>query len=650
MRRHDQLMREAIEAGDGYVFTTAGDSFAVAFQSATDAVAAAVGAQRRLDDEPWVGPAIKVRMGLHTGEAEERGQDYFGPTLNRCARLMSAAHGGQIVLSATTAELLRGAVEDVEIVDLGFHRLRDVTEPVSVAELRIVGRPQEFPALRSLGRGGNLPAAPDQFIAREVELVAVADMVSRSHLTTVTGPGGVGKTRLAVAAAQRIGPMLKDGAWLCELAPVADSGAVEHAVATALGLDGFADADNVIDALRTKQLLLVLDDCERLIDAVSRLVSRIVTACPDIHVLATSRERLRVEGELTYPVPLLSAEGPDSAAVELFLSRAAAVRHDFVAGPQDREVIAEICRRLDGLPLAIELAAARSRTMTPAEIAERLDQRFRLLTAGRRSDAERHRTLRAAVDWSYDLLNESSQELFESLSVFAGGFTVDAATSVCGGADVDELDMLDDIDELVDKSMIGAPEGGRYAMLATLRQYGAERLATAGRAEATAHDHADHFARVVEEAEGPIWSAEEARWVDIVGADFDNLRAAYEWAAAAGDVDLALRIVVGAHDFAYFRKRYENAAWAEVATALPGADEHPSFPAALGIVAWRELAAGRFDATSELCGARPRPRAHAGPAAGMAASPQCLRGGVLQRPDRRRRSHRRRVVRHGRRG
>jgi predicted ATPase/class 3 adenylate cyclase len=603
VRRHDALMREAIEANDGFVFNTAGDSFAVAFEDPGHAVAAAFDAQDRIGRESWPGPQIRVRMGLHTGEAEERGNDYFGPTLNRCARLMSAAHGGQVVMSAVTSARVEGALgEGQTVVDLGFHRLRDVPEPVAVSELRVAGRTRDFPALRSLGPSGNLPALPDRFVARDVEIAEVIDRVSRSRLTTVTGPGGVGKTRLAVAAAHRLARTLRDGTWLCELGPVTDPGAVDHAVATALGLDGMAETAGMVDALASKQLLLVLDDCEHLIDAASALVARIVTSCPDVHVLATSRERLRVEGEVTYPVPLLSAEGPESAAVELFLSRAADVRHDFRADPDELEVITEICRRLDGLPLAIELAAARSRTMAPGDIAGRLDERFRLLTAGRRSAAERHRTLRGAVDWSYDLLDAGSQDLFQVLSVFAGGFTVEAARSVCGGSGVDEFDLLDDLDDLVDKSMITAPDRRRrYDMLATLRQYGRERLASAGRDEDAARRHAEHFAGLVGEASGPLWGPDEGRWVDTVGAEFENLRAAHEWAADADEVDLALRVVVGAHDFAYSRKRYENAAWAEAVTALPGADRHPCYPAALGIVAWRELATGRFDATGDLC-------------------------------------------------
>jgi predicted ATPase/class 3 adenylate cyclase len=602
VRRHDELMREAFEAHHGYVFTAAGDSFAAAFQSAGDAVAAAVEAQDRLAREPWPGPEVRVRMGLHTGEAEERDGDYFGPTVNRSARIMATAHGGQVVMSALTAELARGSLEaDQEVVDLGFHHLRDVAEPVPVWELRAGGRPHQFPALRSLGPRGNLPAAPDRFIGRDVQLAEVVDCVSRNRLATVTGPGGVGKTRLAIAAAHRMAPMVKDGTWLCELGSVTDPDAVGHAVGTSLALDGLADTSALIEALTGKQLLLVLDDCEHLIDAVSRLVARIVTSCPEVRVLATSRERLQVEGEVTYPVPLLPADGPESAAVALFLSRAADVRHDFRADPDELEVIAEICRRLDGLPLAIELAAARSRTMSPGDIAGHLDQRFRLLTAGRRSAAERHRTLRGAVDWSYDMLEPGSQELFQSLAVFAGGFTVDAVKGVCGGPAVDEMDVLDDLEELVDKSMVTAPDAGRYTMLATLRQYGRERLAGAGRDEQTARRHAEHFAALVAEASVALWGVDEGRGVAAVGAEFDNVRAAYEWSAGAGEVDLALQLVVSTHDFAYARKRYENAAWAEAVVALPGAEDHPLSAAALGIVAWRELAAGRFDDTSALC-------------------------------------------------
>ena len=461
---HDDVLRTAIEAKGGWLFKHTGDGVCAAFASPRAAVDAAMIAQRSL--------ALPVRMGIATGDAEQRGDDYFGPAPNRAARVMAAGHGGQILVAAATAAL----VDDLELIDLGARRLRGLSAPVSMFQVRAEGLRVEFPPLRTLDAGsGNLPAPATSFLGREAQIAAVGEALSTHRLVTLVGVGGVGKTRLAVHAAAAVLGEYRDGAWLVELAPILDAADVNEAVASVFAVAPQADRtwqDGLIESLRARQLLLVLDNCEHVLDAAVPLAERLLVQCPEVAVLATSREALGVSGEWAWPVPSLDV-GPGSTASALFVERAQAVEPNFDPG-DEVDAVAEICRRLDGIPLAIELAAARVRSMSPSQIRDRLDERFRLLTGSRRS-LERHQTLRHAVQWSYDLLTAAERRVLQRVSVFSGGFSLAAATTVCGNdpdGDLDELQMLDVVDSLVRKSLVNVERTAtesRFTMLETIQ-------------------------------------------------------------------------------------------------------------------------------------------------------------------------------------
>src|SRR5205085_5820479 len=488
LMRHDATLREVIEANGGWPFKHTGDGMLAAFAAAQPAIQAAIAAQRLLE--------LPVRMGVCTDEAELCDDDYFGPALNRTARIMAAAHGGQVLVAAATAAI----VDAADLVDLGEHRLRDLSQPQRLYQVRAEGLQEKFPALRTLNaRPGNLPAQGTSFLGREHELVEVAEMLGRVRLLTLTGVGGVGKTRLALQVAAELSPEYPDGTWLVELAAIGDPTATGHAVAGTLGIaqqPGLTIEQSVVTTLSRRGLLLVLDNCEHLIEAVALLTHDIVTRCPNVRVLATSREALMVDGEQIWPVPSLSfREGASSPAVALFVERARAVAPQVELGG-DAALISEICRRLDGIPLAIELAAARIRAMSPLQIRDRLDERFRILTGGSRRALERHQTLRHAVQWSYDLLSVAERQLLARCSVFAGGFTLEAAEQVGRGDAVEPVQVLDLLDSLVRKSLVTVERSGnttRYGLLETIRQFAEEQLAASGEADAARRHHAAFF-------------------------------------------------------------------------------------------------------------------------------------------------------------
>ncbi len=504
LERHDDIVRHAIEANGGYVFATGGDGFAAAFARVADAAAAAAFAQELLTGEAWPDAApVRVRMALHTGDAAERGGDYFGPALNEAARLMAIGHGGQVLCSAVTAALLP---PELGLVDLGDHRLRDLTSARRVFQL---GN-GEFPPLRSLNAyRTNLPVQPSRFVGREEELRRVAAALAQARLVTLTGVGGVGKTRLALQAAADALPSFPDGVWLVELAGLVDPSMVAEVVATVLGVPsvmGRSAQQALPDFVASRRLLLVLDNCEHLIDAAAEVAEALVSASETCQVVATSREGLAVAGERVVPVPPMSVTADDvlaADAVRLFAERAADARDGFFASDEDAPVLAALCRRLDGIPLAIELAAARVRSMSPGEILSHLDRRFRLLSAGRRTAPTRQQTLRGAIDWSYSLLDEAERAVLRRLSVFAGGFDLAAVEAVVTDEVVDELDVVGLIDRLVDKSLLGAEARGgatRYGALETIRDYGAERLDEADETTTFARRHAEYFAVLSEQA------------------------------------------------------------------------------------------------------------------------------------------------------
>jgi predicted ATPase len=588
---HDEVLRAAIAAHGGYLFKHTGDGVCAAFGSPRSAVDAAMAAQRGLE--------LPVRMGIATGEAELREADYFGTVLNRAARVMAAGHGGQILVAESTAGLLTG----VDLVDLGPRRLRDLPTPVEVFQVRAAGLRTEFPPLRTLdATPGNLRPAVTSFIGRDSDVTAVQAAISRHRLLTLTGVGGVGKTRLAFESAARVGKRFSDGVWICELAPLDDGGAVSHAVAAALRLQqqhGLGIDATVIDYLRDRQLLLVVDNCEHVLDAAAGLVDQIVRHCPQVSVLATSREPLGIEGERIFRVPPL----PVDDATALFADRARARRPDFDIEREADGAVAEICRRLDGLPLAIELAAARMRVMSSLDVARRLD-RLRLLSGGARDAPARHQSVAATIDWSYRLLAEAEQSLFTRLSAFAGGFDLDAAHAVCGEPEHTEDDTLELLTGLVDKSMVTARTTAgrsRYEMLETLRAYGRDRLREKGIDDQYSARHAVYFTELSERSAAGMHGADERVWVQRMLPDYDNLRAAFERAMADGNIDLALRLVTSSAELLHLRVGYEAAGWAE--RTLEAADrDNPLFPAAVGFAARGAWTRGEFDHARSLAG------------------------------------------------
>jgi predicted ATPase/class 3 adenylate cyclase len=603
---HDAVLRDAVEAHDGWVVKSTGDGLHAVFETAHAAAMAAVAAQRALSEQRWgaTGP-LRVRMGLHTGEAQARAGDYFGPVVNRAARLAAAAHGGQILVSHATEAVLRDHLGgDLGLVDLGEHRLRDLSRPEHVFQLHGLGLTEDFPPLRSLDAvPGNLPVPVTSFVGREQESERVAATLEQARAVTLTGVGGVGKTRLAlhVAGAASVSARYRDGCWLCELDPVRDPEAVAEAIVAAFGIEprqGVTVTEALLEYLRTKELLLVLDNCEHLLQPVGALVSRIEQSCPSVQILATSREGLGVAGEWILAVgslPVAEAGADLEAirscdAVRLFAERAEAVKADFVLDTTNADAVAHTCRRLDGIPLAIELAAARVSTLSAADLAGRLDQRFRVLAGGQRTAVKRHQTLRAAIDWSYELLSEPEQRMLDRLSVFAGGFTLDATEAVTVAGSVEPHDVLDLLASLVGQSLVDADTRGpeaRYRLLETIREYAQEQLDRRGETDRTRSLHAAFYATYAESVAAAHSAApNDFEWEDELDREIDNLRTAFTWAVDTQDTDAALRLlgntsVPGVSDVAL-----AFAAAADAAIALPGASEHPNLPAALAAAAW----------------------------------------------------------------
>jgi predicted ATPase/class 3 adenylate cyclase len=589
LARHDEILRAAIDEHEGYVFSTAGDAFAAAFGRAEDAVNAALDAQLALQAEEWPGGiALRVRMGLHTGAAIERGGDYFGPELNRAARVMAAGHGGQVLATSATRALVPGG----EARDLGEHHLKDLADAVHIVQLLGDGLVESFPPLRTLAAtANNLPATRDEFIGRAAELAAVMDGLADHRLVTLTGAGGSGKSRLALEAGGGLLGSRRDGVWLIELAPLSDSSRVPILVASVLGVDERGEQpvqETLAEWVRGHDVLLILDNCEHLVEGVAELVDHLLGSCSDIRILATSRELLGVRGELALRVPSLSLDGE---AAELLMTRAKDAVPGFDPATADLELVGQICRRLDGLPLAIELAAARLRTLSLAELAGRLDDRFRLLTGGSRTGLSRQRTLEAVVGWSYDLLVEPERELFRAVSVFPDSFTLSAAAAITG---LDVLDVIDVLGRLVDKSLVlpvEAPAGGdRYQLLETLRQYGRDRLFDHGEAEVRRDELLAWALRHVELLEGDMHTPGMDAALAAVMPERTNLRAAMEWAAERDDITAALRLVTAVPMGLPSERRTLIADFLSC-----GADRHPSLVIARAQLTISDLAFDQGD-------------------------------------------------------
>jgi predicted ATPase/class 3 adenylate cyclase len=554
--RHDAIVREAIERHGGHIFKTVGDAFHAAFATPGAALNAAVAAQRTLAEGEWGGA---VRMALHTGVADERDDDYFGPTLNRVARLRDAAHGGQILLSAVTAGLVRGQVPDgIELRDLGTHRLRDISEPEQVYQAAVWGLPADFPPLRTDDEPRSvLPRPLTSFVGRERELEEVARLLERARLVTLTGPGGTGKTRLALAVAERVRDRYPDGVWFVDLSAIAEPGLVASAIAQVLGVregEGQSLASVLTARLRERQVLLVLDNFEQVVEAAS-LVGELLTETPRLTLLATSRVVLRLSGEHVYPVAPLAVPDPNAPAaviatapaVTLFVERARQARPDFALTNANAAAVAEICARLDGLPLAIELAAARIRLLSPVAIRHRLGERLALLTGGSRDLPQRQQTLRDALRWSYDLLPDAEQMLFRRLSVFAGGWTRESAAAICRARSDPDIDLLDGLALLADKSLVRQQDWSnddpRFTMLETIREFGLEQLGASGEADACLERHAAYFLALAERAEPDLFLVDHPTpTLKRMEQDHANLRAALDWAIRCGERDLAVRL------------------------------------------------------------------------------------------------------------
>jgi predicted ATPase len=593
---HDEVLRSAIEAHGGFLFKHTGDGVCAAFSSPRSAVDAAVAGQLKLE--------LPVRMGLATGEAELRGADYFGAVLNRAARVMAAGHGGQVLLAESTAGLLSG----VDLVDLGPRRLRDLPTPVGVFQVRAPGLQTEFSALRALDASpGNLRPQTTSFIGRESEVAELQAAVKAHRLVTLTGVGGVGKTRLAVEVAARLADEYPDGVWFFDLAAVANPAAVPDAVAAVLGIiqqPGKSVANSVAAALEGRVRLLVFDNCEHVLDAAAGLVEAILAASATVAILATSREGLRLADEQLWPVPSLDVgAGIDSAAVSLFIERAQAVSPGFsVANADEAGAVVEICGRLDGIPLAIELAASRMASMTASEVRDRLDQRLRLLVGSRRGLA-RHQTLRHAVAWSYDHLEDAEKALLDRCSVFAGGFDLQSACAVMGSDD--DFATLDLLDALVRKSLLVADRSSgrtRFSMLETIRQFAEDQLVASGAAEDIRTAHARYFAG--KEADiMALWDSPRQReayaWLTV---ELANLRTAFRWAADQGDLDVAAPIATCAGWLGVGVQTYEPIAWAEELIEPARAVDHPRL-AFLYAIASLCYATGRIEAAVGYCDA-----------------------------------------------
>jgi predicted ATPase/class 3 adenylate cyclase len=605
--RHLTLLRTAIETHDGVLFKVIGDAVQAAFPAALSAVMAAVAAQEALGAERWPEPigVLRVRMALHAGEAQPQHWDYLAPTLNRLARLLAAGHGGQILVTQVVHALLgeTGRSVSVTLRDLGEHRLRDLVKPERVWQVVAPGLPADFPPLVTLSSPHtNLVPQPTALIGRAREVAEVRALLGgdQTRLVTLTGPGGTGKTRLALQIAGDLLETTPDGVYVVDLSSVTDAALMPPVIAAVLGLreEGSRDLrETLLAYLTPKALLLVLDNLEQIrpAEGVARLIADLLAACPTLRVLATSRAPLKVRAEREYPV--LPLPSPDTAclpplgqvaenpAVQLFVERAQAVRPAFALTADNAPVIAEICERLDGLPLAIELAAARIRVLAPNELARRLGNQLDLL-AGRVADRpDRQQTLRAAIAWSYDLLASEEQALFRRVSVFAGGCTLETAEAIAATRDPLALDVLDGMTMLVEQSLVrvdDTPDGARYGMLETLRAYGQEQLQKTGEDERVRSSHATIVLACVKTGTDGLRGPDPAHWSTVLVAEHDNLRAALRWTRDAGHPETALALASTAWSFWETRGYLtEGRMWLDQVLAASSADATPERAEAL---------------------------------------------------------------------
>jgi len=553
LARHNQILSQAIHVYNGFVFQIVGDSYSAAFHNASDAMNATLDAQHALHNEGWSPVPIKVRMGIHTGPAQvqDESQDsrYSGyATLATSQRVMSAGHGGQILISPTTYDLLaKNLPDNVQLLDMGEHHLKDVIQKQHLYQLQAADLPSEFPPLKTQKvKKHNLPVKLTSFIGRERELVEAKSKLAEARLLTLIGPGGTGKTRLSVQLGGEQLALYSDGVWIVELAPISDEALIPQTIASVFGLRETPDRpllELIIDYLRAKNMLIILDNCEHLIEACAKVAESLIQTCTSLKILASSREALGVSGEMTYRVPSLSLPKDLGSlkdlpslikfeSVQLFVDRATTANSNFQLTEVNASSAAKVCRRLDGIPLALELAAARVRVLSVEQIAERLDDRFRLLTGGARTALPRQQTLRALIDWSYDLLSEPEKVLFRRLAVFVGGWTLDAAENVCSGDGVDTYEVLDLLAQLVDKSLAYTEETDgvvRYYRLETIRQYARDKLFESDDVVEVRNRHLEYFIELTEQV-NQIWYGVESEFSTRIDTEDDNIRSALSWA------------------------------------------------------------------------------------------------------------------------
>jgi len=589
VERHEAVVRSAVERHHGYVFKTVGDAFCCAFATAADALAAAFAIQSGLGAEDFdaVG-GLTVRIGVHVGSAQERDGDYFGPAVNRVARLMSIGHGGQLLLSNTAYELVREvAPSDAEFIDLGSHNLKDLTQPERVWQATIAGMAREFSALRSVASyPNNLPLQVTAFFGREDDIDEVKRDIADHHVLTLFGAGGVGKTRLAIQAGAELLERFADGVWIADLAPVNDARSVLSVVAQAVGVDqsrGALDERVIANWLAPKRLLLILDNAEHVLDPVARLIDVIVRNCADVRLLVTSRQALGVSGEKVFRLPSLSSpppgldQDPEVAmtygAVALFVDRASLANRSFRLTGENAPVVASICRRLDGIPLALELAAARLKTMSVSGLAQRLDERFKVLTGGNRNALPRQQTLSALIDWSYDLLDEHERNLFDRLAVFVDAFTPEAAAYVCGGEGIQPLDVGDLLCSLAEKSLVlaeEAPDRDAYTLLESTRDYACDKLQSSAFGGRCKQRYAEHFLRVASDLEQAAQTTELGVWLAQAVRELKHFRAVLEWSLGEGaDAALGASLATALETYWWHGgAEAEGRHWIDIALAL----------------------------------------------------------------------------------
>ncbi|HEV7178663.1 MAG TPA: adenylate/guanylate cyclase domain-containing protein [Candidatus Baltobacteraceae bacterium] len=602
VRRHDELLRASIEAAQGVVFKTVGDAFCAAFASVDNAIAAALAAQRALCAEPFQSEGgIHVRMALHVGDADERDADYFGPTLNRVARLLAIGHGGQILLSRAAAQSVGVAPAGTSLRDLGEHLLKDLTVPEPVFQLVVPDLVSEFPELRSLSvLANNLPQQVTSLIGRERTITEIMALLATSRLVTLCGAGGVGKTRCALQIGADLLDDYKDGVWFADLAPLVDASLVPSTVARLFDLQESphrAMLEVLAGHLKHKELLLILDNCEHVIGEAAKSAAALLRGCPRVKIVTTSREGLSVAGEAVYRMPSLAVPSASKhltaeaarvyGAVALLEARGHAGNPRFAVTDENAAVVADVCRRLDGIPLAIELAAARLNVLSPSQLVQKLDERFRILTGGDRTALPRQQTMRALIDWSYDFLTAREQALFRYVSIFAGGFTLEAATAIGAHEAIEAFDVLDTLTSLVEKSLVFAEPSGdamRYGMLESTRQYAREKLQECGEYARVSRYHAQAFTEIAEHVENDYENVSHQVWLAEAEPELENLRAALRWSfSPEGDVSLGQRIAVTVPRLFGILAAADGRRWVKVARENVTAETPPKVVAGLDL-------------------------------------------------------------------